>query len=319
MVWSQIMIRVVGRCLFLAAAVLLPTIGLAQVAPELPPTKEAPSSEAPSSEASTGLTLNNSQCKAIDSISVAAPVQGLMDSIHVREGTRVKKGDLLAAIEDAEDRLKLEKANLAKESAARKALNDIDERMAEKGRQVAETEYRNVEEANRDGSNTYSPREVRRLKLVFDRSELELERAAFLREINLFDLKLAENECRQIEDRLSKHRIVAPCDGTVVSVEKRPGEWLEAGATTFEIVNTNPIRIEGFIPLESASESLLGTIADVEATQGKTTHRTVARVVFLSLDANPVNGEVRVFLEADNPEGKLRPGMRPKTVLRSTP
>jgi multidrug efflux pump subunit AcrA (membrane-fusion protein) len=308
------MIRPVVLWSIYAVAGLLPTSGLVATAWGQQPLVQDSRSESP-----IEITLSNAQCKAIESISVAASVPGLLESAKVREGSRVKKGDLLASIEDQEVRLKLERAIIARESADRKSRNDIDERLAEKSRQVAEAEYRHVEETNSNGSNTYPVKEVRRLKLVLDRSELELERAELQQEINLFDLQLAVNECRQIEERLAKHQILAPCDGMVVSVEKRPGEWLEAGASTFQIVNTNPIRIEGFIPLESASESLLGTVADVEVMQGKTMHRTTARVVFLSLDANPVNGEVRVFLEAENPDGRLRPGMRPKAVLRPTP
>jgi multidrug efflux pump subunit AcrA (membrane-fusion protein) len=42
-----------------------------------------------------------------------------------------------------------------------------------------------------------------------------------------------------------------------------------------------------------------------------------AKVVFVSPEINPLNSQVRVFLEVDNRAGKLRPGMIPVVSIQA--
>ncbi len=41
----------------------------------------------------------------------------------------------------------------------------------------------------------------------------------------------------------------------------------------------------------------------------------VGKVVFVSPDANPVNSLVRVYIEVENPERKLRPGLQVRAEI----
>ncbi|MFM7926905.1 MAG: hypothetical protein ACKO9Q_04260, partial [Pirellula sp.] len=47
--------------------------------------------------------------------------------------------------------------------------------------------------------------------------------------------------------------------------------------------------------------------------------RTTAKLVFISPEVNPINAQVRVHLDVDNRDGKLRPGLRPKVWIPSNP
>jgi multidrug efflux pump subunit AcrA (membrane-fusion protein) len=40
--------------------------------------------------------------------------------------------------------------------------------------------------------------------------------------------------------------------------------------------------------------------------------KATAKLVFISPEVNPINSQVRVFLDIDNSDGKLRPGLRPR-------
>ena len=70
--------------------------------------------------------------------------------------------------------------------------------------------------------------------------------------------------------------------------------------------------------MDAASE-LLGATASVILEETNPPIETTAELVFISPDANPLNTQVRVFLEIDNAKGLLRPGLRPKTVIKRSP
>ena len=98
--------------------------------------------------------------------------------------------------------------------------------------------------------------------------------------------------------------------------KKRIGEWVEPGTVLVKIVEIARLRIEGFINADDARSDLLGAKAHVQVQNGKKQIETRAEIVFISPDANPLNSQVRVFLEVDNTDGRLRPGLRPKTFFK---
>ncbi len=263
-----------------------------------------------------GIVVEGAILKTIDSISLATQVGGLLQEVAVKEGSKVKAGQEIAKIHDASERLELEKAKLAWNVAKKKQSSDIDFKIAEKNMAVAEKEYSRAIEANSNLKNVYTVSEVERLKLVLDRSTLEVERAKFQKEMSDLDVNAAEIAYRQCLEKIKKHKVLAPCDGIVVSQEKRVGEWVEPGSVVLKLVQIDRLRIEGFVNQVDAAPSLVGALADVELDNSGLMIQEVAELVFVSVDANPVNSQVRVFLEIDNKAGKLRPGLRPKAVIR---
>lgn len=254
--------------------------------------------------------------KTIESTSIATQVTGLLQEVVVKEGNKVKKGQEIAKIDDALIQLQLEKALVSLDATKKKQGSEIDLKLAEKSQTVAESEYKRALSANASVQNAYPVSEVERLKLLLDRSMLEVDRAKFQREMVAMDIASAEIECKQSRETLKRHRVVAPCDGVVVAVEKRAGEWVEPGTVVLKIVQIDRLRIEGFVQAENALPNLVGSKAMVEVTNGDELLEMTAELVFVSLDANPLNSQVRVFLEVDNTAGKLRPGLRPKTVIQ---
>ena len=104
-----------------------------------------------------------------------------------------------------------------------------------------------------------------------------------------------------------QHRITVPVDGVVVAVEKKLGEWVDPGTSLFRIVRLDRLRIEGFIEARAASLDLVGKSATLRHKKsGEEIHCTVA---FISPDINTANSTVRVYLNVENKNGHLRPGL----------
>lgn len=253
--------------------------------------------------------------KTIDSTAVSAQVSGVLSDATLREGALVKKGQCLARVNDSAVRIKLDQLKLQIDIALRKKDNTIDKQVATKNREVAETEYQRALSANERVPNTYPLNEVDRLKLVAERSRLEEERAVYNMQMAALEADVATSDYVQTEDLLSRHFITSPVDGMIVAVEKRLGEWVEPGTEIYRIVRTDTLRIEGLIPVNTDDGNLIGRSVNIELLRGDKRQMFAGKVVFVSPDANPVNSLVRVFIEVDNLERKLRPGLQVRAEI----
>ena len=261
------------------------------------------------------VNVESAMLKTIESTQIAAQVSGIVATMGVKEGTMVKRGDEIGRIQDAAVKLEAERAKVAVELAKRKQANDINLKLAAKQQAVAENEYQRAVAANQQLKDVYPINEIDRLKLIFDRTLLESERAAFDKSVAALEANVAEIEHKQALELWERHRIVAPCDGVVTAVDRRSGEWVEPGNVLLRVVQIDRLRIEGFIQASESTNDLLGKKAEVMIDSPHPKMTLQAELVFISPDTNPVNGQVRVFLEIENVDGKLRPGMRPKVTI----
>lgn len=253
--------------------------------------------------------------KTVEVTSVAAQVQGLLSNVSVREGDRVKIQSPLAAIQSTTTELQLQRSKVALDVAQKNFENTIDIELARKTYAVAQNEYLRAIEANKRVEDVYPAIEINRLELVRDRANLEIDRSRYAKEISQLELAKIQIEYRQLEDLLDKHNLRAPVSGMVVALEKRVGEWVEPGTVVLRLVEIDRLRIEGFMQAEQADSKWLNTEAQVELQLSGKTIQTTAKLVFISPEVNPINSQVRVHLDVDNRDGKLRPGLRPKVWI----
>ncbi len=268
----------------------------------------------PPDQKKSDLKLEAAIVKSIDSTVVAAPVAGIVKSVSIKEGMRVKAGQELAKIRDEAIRIQVEKSKVAIQQAKTKQANDIDLQISTKSMEVAKNEYERALAANEKVANVYPRNEVDRLRLVMDRSILEVARAKFVQEILAMEVAVAEWDHKQHLEHSLRHSILSPCDGVVVSVDRRQGEWTELGGGIAQIVNTDRLRIEGFLQSDDVNADMIGTKATVKV-KNPEPMEFEAVLVFVSPEVNPLNSQVRVFLEVENPNGSLRPGARPEVIL----
>jgi macrolide-specific efflux system membrane fusion protein len=224
----------------------------------------------------------------------------------------------MATIQSTASELQLQRAKVALDAAERNFASNIDIDLARKGFEVAENEFLRAVDANKRIQDVYPQAEIDRLKLVRDRSSLEIDRAVHLKAISQLEVTKNQIEIKQLQDILDKHQIQAPVSGMVVAMEKRIGEWVEPGTVVIRLVEIDRLRIEGFLQAELADPKWLGAEAQVELQLSGNRFVTTAKLVFISPEVNPVNSQVRVHLDVDNRDGKLRPGLKPKVSIPTT-
>jgi multidrug resistance efflux pump len=260
--------------------------------------------------------VQNALLKAIEATKIAAEVAGRVSKMEVSEGTRIENGQELARIHDAAVRLQWNRAKIATNIARFKHKSNVNLQLAEKRSEVAKNELDRAKLANSRVADTYPLKEIERLQLVYESAMLEIDRAREETQLQSLDVEVAENEQKAAEELIARHRILAPVSGTIVSVSKRPGEWVEPGAEMLQIVSLERLRIEGFINAEAISHNLVDQDAELTLVGVEDTGPLPCKVVFVNPDVNPVNNQARIYLEVANVQGKLLPGMRVQAKIR---
>ena len=245
-------------------------------------------------------------------------------------------------------------AKLSQRIAAMKAANDVAVRHASKSRDASKAELDRAVQARKAFEKSISQTEIDRLKLVLERNELEIEKAKFEKDLadlqqQIEDSSIAEQD--QIVDRLklsveqaqlqkevdgltrdvkaraldqaklqlTRRGLRSPLDGEVAEVFRHRGEWLEPGQRVMRIVRLDRLKVEGFVDSREITGSLRGAAVRVRVVLNEDEKPIFVKgkVVFISSEIDPVNAQVRVWAEVENPDLVLRPGLPADMVIDS--
>lgn len=220
-------------------------------------------------------------------VDVKAEVGGKVKKIYVEVGQKVKKGDLLAEIDDTE--LLTDKAS---------AETDIE------GAQLAV-------DKNRGNYNRAKALYEQKLisKEVFANLEADLA-------ISKNALEKAQRRLQTVEDRLRKIRIEAPADGTPLDIPVKEGQVVvaaasvNAGTVLMTFANLSELLIESHVNQADAPRLREGQPVEVQATNaGDDPIRAhIDFIAPLAVVKNNIKGfEVKAVI--DNNDGRLKPGM----------
>ncbi len=191
-----------------------------------------------------------------EEVMLSSEVIGKVDELFVEEGDRVKAGDLLLRVDDRNFLAALEQA----EAAVR--LNSID------------IERQEVRIVNLE-------RQFQRSRSLFERSLVGEEEFDTMRnqlELARIDLKSsrerlaqAQAQFEQVNDQLSKTRIVSPIDGVITSLDIKVGETAIAsstnipGSSLMTIANPASIYTEVLVDEADVASLAVGQRAEIVA------------------------------------------------------
>ena len=226
-------------------------------------------------------------------LDVKAEVGGKVKALHVEPGDTVKEGDVLVEIDDRD--LLTEKDS---------ALTEIEG--AKLGMEKAKNNFDR-------GQELFDSKLISRE--VFDNLNSEYA-------IAKNGLTKAERKLQLVEDRLSKTKVLAPMDGTVLTAPVIEGQVVIAaasvnsGTTLLTIANLSKLLVFMQINQVDYRSLALNQIVKLRAESLKDIEME-ARISFISPVAAPKNSvkgfEVKALIE--KPNERLRPGMTVNIVI----
>lgn len=185
-------------------------------------------------------------------IKVGSRATGTIEEMRVRVGDAVRKGDLIARIDDREIQKALTIDRAAVE-AARSTLKEVESTYPQRIRE-AEARFRladiNLRREKALIQEDYTTRDaVDRAQSEWDAAQAVLQRLRrewdTQRAVAAAKLQEAEAKLKQDEIRLSYTRIYAPIDGIVTDVTGQQGETIVTGLQTANLVVVmDPSRLE---------------------------------------------------------------------------
>jgi RND family efflux transporter MFP subunit len=208
-----------------------------------------------------------------------AEVGGALLEVKVEQGQAVKRGELLARIDDAA----LQDQFIAARSTARVTQNALEVAQAE--------EERNAKLAE---SGVITQRDFDRVKLARQQAEAQLSEA---------QARLALTQ-----DQLSRTRISAPFDGAVSERQANAGDVVAPGTPLVTVVDPTSLRLEAAVPAEHAGMLQAGTTVDFRVS-GYGEQGFSGKIERVNPVVDPATGQVRIYVAIPNSEQALLAGL----------
>jgi len=260
-------------------------------------------------------------------VTVAAEVSGRVLDLRLDEGDRVVKGARLGSIDTIP--LVLERQTLiarraagasrAREASANIAALEVQQVVAD--RELARTKRLREQAAATSQQIDQAEQQARVVK-----EQLVGARAA--RTTLTQELAALEAQVAQINDRLSRSRVVSPLAGTVLTRYVEPGEYVQAGQPLFKLASLDSLTFRAYVSGGQLSTLRLGQSVKVGVDRADSIATVPGRVTWIASSAEftptPIQtreeGTDQVYavkVAVGNPDGVLRIGMPGELVLES--
>ena len=238
-------------------------------------------------------------------VDVAAQRDGVIAKVVVDVDTPVKKGELLAQLDDRQISADLEAAR----AKTRSMENDLKNWEAEA--KVLDVDYQRAEK-------------MWEAQII---SKEQLEHAQYKAESDQWDVKRvsellvnAKDVEHSLELELEKTRITAPFDGVVARRYVRVGQSVSRSDRLFWVTAVSPLRIRVTLPEKFLGRIKPGTMVGITpADDLSSSRRYRARVIEVSPVVDPSSDTIEILGELSGDTAGLRPGMRADVHLPDMP
>lgn len=225
-------------------------------------------------------------------VNVGSSVPGILDMVKVDRGDLVKKGQVLARLQDKVERANMAlakaRADMKSTIAARQARLDYAQRRQQRMEGLFKKKVIPFEEMDEYRTNTIL-------------AEMELAEATE-------NIGLAELEYKRAVEVVKRMTIRSPISGVVTDRFLTPGEYVE-DQPVLKLAQIDPLNVEVYAPVEIFGSIQAGMQAKVrpEAPHGGT---YTAKVVIVDRVIDAASGTFGIRLEIPNQKYQLPAGLK---------
>ncbi len=275
----------------------------------------------------------------IDEIDLPAQEAGVIVELKARMGTEVKKGQLIGRVNDKDAQARLKAARAELEMARVQAETDAPVQEALAMVEIAEAEYQNSQQINREQPGAVSLFELRRLEATAKRAHFRAEIARVDQQVARLTVHGREAQVERIQAELERRQLVSPISGVVVQRFRDVGEWVNAGDPVVRILRMDRLRAEAMVDANKYTPAeLLGKRIELvvvikspesseavgsaggDAAPGEVVERVVAEITHVSPEVD-AGGYFYAHAEFDNIQRNgqwvIRPGLKARVVPHS--
>ncbi len=224
---------------------------------------------------------------------IASERNGRIVEIAVQIGDHVKKGQLLAALDDRLLRSTVD-AERARIASAQAQVNEWE---AEES--SARADLRRADAMRADKIISDENWETAKYKVDETAAEVTRYRS---------EQTAAEAELNSANLQLEQSRIVAPFSGVVGRSSVRPAQEVKAGDVLFWITAQAPLRVLFTVPESVMASFTKGAPLDITTADFPGLHQP-GRILRVSPVVDPASGSVQVIGAVEHPSPLLKPGM----------
>ena len=281
----------------------------------------------------------NGKVEPLQSFEAHAPAGTTVRRLLVKEGDRVKKGQLLMQLDDADARAQAARA-LAQLRAAQSDVSAIErggsqeevltrESQLVKARTERDTAQRNLDALRRlQEKGAASAGEVRDAENALQRADAEMklidqkEKGRFSKpEIDKVNAQRSEAQAAYdaAEDTLAKSNIRAPFDGVVYSIPVRQGAYVQPGELLLQEADLSKALIRAFVDEPDVGRLVPGQPIELtwDAVPGRVWLGTVTTIpAAVKLRGTRNVGETTIVV--DNKDGRLLPNVNVGVTIIAT-
>jgi len=269
------------RTLVAAAAFALPA-AFAMAAPPAPP--------APAAPADSAGTITSGYTKPWERAEMTLPSYGIIREIKVREGDRVKVGDVLLKQDDRADVKALEQFRLEADSTVRVEAAQAD-------LEVKKNQLKREEDLEKQQAGNRIQLEEARMKVVYADATTKVE------QLNNLKAKLdADRQGIKIEQMT----LSSTLDGVVEKLEASVGEVTDPQKTIVHVVKRDPLKVELSLPSAQVEKLKVGDTLEVRYhNDGPNAQWRQAKVIYIAPVAEADADTAKINLELPNPEDRM--------------
>lgn len=195
-----------------------------------------------------------------DLLYLAPQDSGVVKSLNVREGDRVKAGDILFTLDPARLTMASEQARASAQGAAARTADDgvLNRRIAEAeaAHVFAEQTFRRARELIKDDAISKEKYDTDAAALASAKARLDAARAE--RDAMTLEVDAAGAAARLAEQRLADLEVAAPADGAIERIYRRPGEIAAAGDPVVALLAPGNLKLKFFAPERLLSSIRIG-------------------------------------------------------------
>lgn len=250
---------------------------------------------------------------------IGSELTGTLKARHVREGDRVKPGDLLLELVDTEQQARVREAEAALQQLAGSSRRQAQAALAEAEANLAQAERERERRETLRERNLIPDEQVEQARrselsarMVRDRAALQAKAlAAGGTEEQVLQQRLAAARAQ-----LARTRVVSPVSGTVQTRNVEPGDLVQPGRTLLEISTADAREIVVQVDEKNMARLAVGQPARIIA-DAYPDDVLPARITFIAPAVDASRGTIDVHLNIDDSGSRLKQGMTVSATMET--